>query len=90
MGAKPLKGVLDQILPSCVALYKIGIRHTKLIFTYILHSFRQPSEVGWNLLIFSVQVCAQMHFCVYSSYAHVKHVQIEDRDLNMNIRSCVI
>ena len=77
MGAKPLKGVVEQIKPpyTCTSPTKIGIRHISLIilaFPYIfcMRIIKKPTEMGYINPIFSVQMCTQMQFCVYGSYAH--------------------
>ena len=72
MGAKPLKGVFEQIMQLFVAPTKKPIRHTRIAFPHISYAIitKKPSDMGYDTPIFSVQMCTQIRLCVHGSYAH--------------------
>ena len=43
MGAKPLKAVLEQIVPSYITPIKIGIRHFRVAFPHILYAYHRET-----------------------------------------------
>ena len=45
IGAKPFKGVVEQIMPpyTCATPTKIGIRHIRIAFPHVLYAYYQEN-----------------------------------------------
>ena len=73
MGAKPLKAVLEQIVPSYITPIKIGIRHFRVAFPHILYAYhRETYRTGIKQSHnFGLNVYAR-GFCVYGKLRSVK------------------